>query len=216
MIWYRHWLEMRWWLLPFVGFVVVGAYLDALHRGPVSPDDAMEWFAVRVWLIGYMAAFFIGGCGLRGLWLHAHPSTYFTLSLPTARERIVLTRIAATLSAAVLIDVLAAGFTVVWLGGLPGSLAAVNLLELFVVSLPVLFGYVAFSAALSCFLHPFWYVLASVAVGVVLAVLLLRPLGAPGTGDALSMAQWLVAGIFALLGAVAVALTLRYGTRREY
>lgn len=226
MIWYRHWLEMRWGLLAVVAFVVVWAYLDmllrgpvedALLRGPVEADDVMEWFALRVWSIGYMCAMLIGGCGLRGLWhLHAHSSTFFTLSLPVSRERIVLTRLAATLAAAVLIDVQFAGFAVVWFGGGPGQQATLELTGLLAVSLPVLFGYIAVAAALSCFLHPLWYGVATILIALVLALVLVPTLGEPGSGDGPPTIQWLVAGGFAVAGAVAVALTLRYGTRREY
>lgn len=229
MIWYRHWLELR-WRLPWVlaGGVLLGLWpqdglWDNMHRWPGDtasvPADSAAWFSFvsRAWLLSFMGAIVLSGNGFRTWYMDSvgpsDVSLAFTLSLPLSRTRLMWTRmigswvaVAGALAAATLTQF-------AWLS-LAGQPVPVSALTASAAMLAVAAAaWVVVCAALLMPTRLVWGVLAYVP-----AVLVCSPLtiSAATTWTAGGRSPWLALAALAVIAAACAAYMRRAARTREF
>ncbi len=94
MLWMKAWLETRWRLLYVVVLTLAGlAFRSAVVRSTEDARGMMAWLS----FFSVFAAVYLAGAGVRTqpgfqMTKGLHGSTYFTLSLPVSRFRLVAVR----------------------------------------------------------------------------------------------------------------------------
>ncbi len=146
-IWYRHWLEIRFWVtiagiaVALLCLLPVTAALSPAANPPPELDRS-PWVGEYIWSSGLVVlfSFVLCGTGVRtGIFASDHPSLYYTLTLPAARFTLIWTRfvVGAAATAALFAALLTAGAAallvagrVVPLGAMAASSALAGLLAL--------------------------------------------------------------------------------------
>jgi hypothetical protein len=229
MIWYRHWLEIRPALVAVVliAFGMAGLFAYQIGEGPLSREltesrlassldrEALLTWAMyvnRIGLSAWMMALFLGSTGLRSLF-NPTGSPAFTLTLPVSRRVLIGSRLGAAM-------VLGLGFEALWLMAHVALLEVRGvtvpygpLLQSFGFGVPVTLAWVCVLGALMTFLPKFWLFLAGIAFAFAGAIPIQRLVTLwPLRGEM----PWLeLTGVVAA-GAIALAVTLRYGPEQEY
>jgi hypothetical protein len=229
MIWYRHWLEIRYTLVVTIvlAFGMGGLFASQIGEGPLSRElvgsriaasldrqSLLAWAAYvnRVGLSAWMIAVFLGSTGLRSLF-HPTGSPAFTLTLPVSRRRIIATRLGVTLGLSLSLEAvwLMSHLTVLALRG--GDAPYGPLLQSFALAIPVVVTWVSVAAALMTFLSPGWAFLAAIVLAIAGAIPAQIMVTAwPLRGEM----PWLVLGGLLASGGVAIGVTLRFGPSQEF
>jgi hypothetical protein len=166
MIWRLHWLEMRGGLFWALGFSIFAAVTNFPFG--FSQESLAEFVNQHGVFVAFFTAVMAGGDGLQGqATLRCHPWRFYKLSLPVARRKLVVTRIAATALAAMIICTCV---TAAFVGGAVRQGASVDWQSAAVAhlySLSTVVSVTAVLAALGVFLERFSFMFAAVLVVVV-------------------------------------------------
>jgi ABC-type transport system involved in cytochrome c biogenesis permease component len=244
MIWYRHWLEIRWALLLLLALYLV------FNPGSSNPPNALRWdvwfalpmhpfgpelsstplgeaignrigvwatFAGRIPWIGFVTAWLLAGSGVQSLF---HPrgsmagNDMHTLTLPVSRARLVLTRYLSALALA-----LALGLIVSAIGLAAFYLGGVSVpLSAIARSLALGFVYtatiLAVGSALTAAMPRAYVGRCVVFFGLFLTVLV--PVHYLVASPARGHTPWGLVGAFGLITALALTFTVRRVFRQEY
>ncbi len=239
MIWYRHWLEVRWGLVILVGALVlfgeaspfsvdfsavtdlresdpVGRYLlvaQAAHA--MTRGELLAWssYAEQVWIHFVLAGLFTAGLGYVSTTHPGGHSVFYTLALPISRVRLIGTRLAASFFAAVLSMVFGLGQYAVTLAWQERPIPWPELIESFVSGIPLAVAWVAFVAALLTVTQRWWW--------FVIAALLLVVGALPAQMfvvqyTAYGHVPWLWLTLIVALAGAAISFTLCRAPRREF
>ena len=234
MIWYRHWLESRQILPVLVAAVLVFAgpragalvfgqqpnfFESEMLRSPLAAelgrDELLAWtaFAERIFTTVFLSGLFLAGNGMRSQAIPGRHAVEYTLSLPIARTTLIWTRLVASFIGALLVGLLVLSAHVADLLLRGTELPLVPMAQSYAFSVPAAMAWTAFMGAVVTFLRPLWAILLASMLGLALALPIRHAVTAfPSRGEL----PWdALAGLVALT-ALAVTLTLRVGSRREW
>ena len=175
---YRYWLELRQrlWMLAAIALWMGASTPNWARSGQIAPEllgtglaqsigreSLLDWlaFSAQMSLFAWAAAFSLMGSGLKSLWTRREGSTYYTLTLPVSRQRMIVTHqasawIAALCAAAVALLAQCAVLLVMGRG-----IPLVPLAESAAVGALFLIAWIAVLSALASVMHEFWALLVS-------------------------------------------------------
>ncbi|MBV9267610.1 MAG: hypothetical protein JO061_15690 [Acidobacteriaceae bacterium] len=226
----KGWLETRWRLLYGLAIPLITLLLPRVTAGADSVKDASTFMVVLAFF-GVFNAAYLGGAGIRTQSPFAamkglHGSTYYTLSLPVSRMRVISVRVA--LGLLEFAAVVAAAYIGFWLllPAARGNSTLFDLFELIVTAVACSACFYFASVLLATFLddpwQPFGGVFLAIVVWLGASRLSIGPrfnvFGFAGAASPLitHTIPWPAIAISFICCAVLFVVALRIADRREY
>lgn len=242
MVWYRHWLEMRWAFVPLSILYLLFISMDssnalrwdvwfALPAHPFGPElsatplgraiggriDAWAAFAGRIPWFGFATSWVLAGSGVQNLIHPGFPmagSTMHVLTLPVSRTRLAVTRYISALVLALVAGLMVGGIglTFIYLGGDSVPMAAIG--QSVALGLIYVATILAVGSAFAASLPRayVWRVLLHLGVFVLSMVPIHYLVASPARGEW----PWDLLAVFGLLWVVSLYVTVRQVSRQEY